>query len=509
MPAVFEYTPPTSKLRNQFQTEVVRERQTREKDYKTALQYYLGEHQAMLKFDKDLNDVDDNVIINMVKMTADRTATFLFPSIPAIELDPASVERTDEEIWVDNFIEFNGGLKLFNKWALRGFLSGHTFMRVRPKRLSQYRETYPRINLIDPLSVTIYWSVNDPDEVVWYEIRTLTGEQVHIYDYVHDLDNDTWTIYHYASLKKPLNPLDNIVETITQQAYTDYKGALDRITFGDDGWSLEDVTEFPDVGIPPIIETAHLPHPTGRYGLHEVGLKELQDTINLVASLRNGVARESGVPIDVILGAGIGDVDNKDDIWVVDNPNASVERLQLRGDVQSLNSMLETLMETYLSISRVVLLKGEAKDLQRVTNAAVRTLFLDQIAKNGVLQSAYGSSLKQLVKLGLKMSELPTAGADHDVMIKFPNSLPTDYTELANQLAIIHNIGAVSKRTVANEMGMNWEFERATMETEHAENMERQRQQMEMVQSMQPEQPQDSSNNSESDNTNNNNNLTS
>lgn len=488
MPAVLEYTPPTSNVRNQFQQEVVKERQVREKTYKTALKYYLGEHDAMLKFDKDINDVNDNVVINMVKMTADRTSTFLFPKVPSIELDPKSIERTEEEIWVDKFLEFNGGLKLLTKWVLRGFLAGHTFIRVRPKRTSAYRETYPRISLLDPLSVTIYWSVNDPEEVVWYEVRTLTGEQVHIYDYVHNLETDTWTIYHYASLKKPLNPLDNIVETITQQAYSDYKGALDRIVFGDDGWSLEDVDEFPDIGIPPIIETAHLPHPTGRYGSHEVGLKELQDTINLVASLRNSVARESGVPIDVILGAGIGDVDNKEDIWVVDNPNAKVERLQLKGDVMSLNNMLETLMETYLSISRVVLLKGEAKDLQRVTNAAVRTLFLDQIAKNGVLQSAYGNSLKQIIKMGLKMSELSTAGADHEVMIKFPNALPTDYSELANQLAIIHSMGAVSKRTVATEMGMNWEFERATMQTEHEDDMNRQKAQMELMQSMQPEQ---------------------
>lgn len=486
MPAVYKYVPPTDSDRNFFQPEVMKERQERETSYKNALKYYMGGHDEMLVYDPDQDDVDDNVVINMVKMAADRTATFLFPSVPTVELNPESVEPTEEENWVRKFIEVNGGLALLNKWALRGFLSGHTFMRVRPRIENPRRETYPRISLLDPLSVTIYWNVENVEEVVWYEVRALTGTQIHIYDYVHDLENDTWHIYHYTSVRRRMTNLENVVETTIQQAYTEYSGAIDRLTFGDDGWELEDDEPFPDVGIPPIIETAHLPHPIGRYGAHEFGIKDLQDTINLIASLRNQIARETGVPVDVIIGAGRGDVENKEDIWVVDSPHASVQRLQMKGDLTSLNSMLEKLMEVYLALSRVVLLKGEAKDLQRVTNASVRTLFLDQIAKNQVLQASYGASLALLIRLGLKMSGLSTSGKEYEPMIKFANPLPTDYTELANQLAIVHNMGAVSKRTVATKMDYNWAFESVTIEAEREQDMEHQREQMELMQEFQP-----------------------
>lgn len=480
MPAVLRYVPPTDDGRNHFQAEVVKERTERQRSYKEGLKYYGGEHDDSLNYDPDEDPVDDNVTINLVKMTAERTATFLFSKVPVVELDNTQIEPTEEEEWVVRFIDANGGLALLNKWVLRGFLSGHSFMQLKPPREKRKQETYPRISLLDPLSVTIYWNAEDVDEVIWYEIRALVGRQVHIYDYVHDLDKDTWTIYHYSSTDKRLDKLDTIIETVTQQVYADYAGAIDRTTFGDDGWKLEAKEDHPDVGFPPIIETPHLPHPTGRYGQHEVGLKDLQDTINLIASLRTAVSRESGEPVDVILGAGLADVDNKGKIWVVDSPNATVTRLQLKGDLVSLSSTLEQLIETYLAISRVVLLKGEAKDLQRVTNAAVRTLFLDMIAKNSVLQASYGASFKLIIQLGLKMSGLKKAGEDFDPKIKFANPLPTDFTELANQLAIVKNMGAVSKRTVATQMDYDWAFESVTIEAELEQEMKQQEAQLQL-----------------------------
>lgn len=487
MPAVLRYMSPLETGRNDFQAQVVVERTERQRAYKQGLKYYLGDHDDALVYDPDTNPVDDNVTINLVKMTAERTATFLFSKIPVVELDNSEVEPTDEELWVVKFLEANGGLALLNKWALRGFLSGHSFMTMKPPRKKRKQETYPRISLLDPLSVTIYWNAEDVDEVVWYEVRALVGKQVHIYDYVHDLDRDTWKIFHYQSVNRSRDKLDTILETVTQQVYADYAGAIDRTFFGDDGWKLVASEDHPDVGFPPIIETPHLPHPTGRYGQHEVGLKDLQDTVNLIASLRTAVSRESGEPVDVIIGAGVADVANKGKIWVVDSPNATVTRLQLKGDLVSLSSTLEQLIETYLAISRVVLLKGEAKDLQRVTNAAVRTLFLDQIAKNQVLQASYGTSFKLLIQLGLKMSGNKTAGQDFDPKIKFANPLPTDFTELANQLQIITNIGAISKRTVATQMDLDWAFESITIEAEMELEMKRQEEQMELQKKFAPD----------------------
>ena len=123
----------------------------------------------------------------------------------------------------------------------------------------------------------------------------------------------------------------------------------------------------------------------------------------------------------------------------------------------------------------------------RVTNASVRTLFLDAIAKNNILQSSYGRSLKLIVELGLKMSGLPTANKEFDAQVIFSNPLPTDYTELANQLQIIANIGAISKRTVANKMDLNWAFEQAAMGAEQEQAMKQQEAQMALMQKFRPD----------------------
>lgn len=485
MPAVLKYVPPTDSERGSFTGELLRERTARHNNYKQAVEYYLGEHDPRLVYDALVDPVDDNVIINMVRLTADRTTSFLFSEMPVFQTDASSVGDTEEEKWLAKFFDYNGGLPALTKLGLRGFLSGHSFIQVREPRPNT---KYPRMNVLDPLAVTVYWDAEDVSTVVWYEVRSLVGQTVHIYDYVHNLETDGWTTYHYASLNQPSNPQKVIVDTIVQSAYSDYKGAIDRLTFGQGAFKLVEITiQPPSISTPPIIEIEHLPNPIDRYGMGEFTLKDLQDTINLVASLRNQIARESGKPVDVITGAGIQDVERTDDMMVISDGNATVQRLQLKGDITSVNTMLEKLIETYLSIARVVLLKGEAKDLQRVTNASVRTLFLDQIAKNNVLMSSYGRGLEQVATMALRLSDLPTRNTDFDVKAVFASALPIDKNEIANINAIMVNMGARSLRTASTQIGDNWEFEVEAMKAEQEVAMEHQRQQMMLMQEFTPD----------------------
>lgn len=494
MPAVLEYVAPTSANRNDFNSQVSKERQTRRTNYINALRYYEGKHPEQLDFDPRKGDeVNDNVNINLVKMSCERTVSFLFPESPMIQTDPVSIEDTEEEKWLRDFFEDNGGLHMFTKLGTRGFLAGHSFVKVAPNKVKGKK---PTISVLDPLTITIYWDAENVEDIVWYEQRILVGSTVHIYDYVRNPSNDTWMIYHYQSLENSMTELEKIVETLATKLYQNYQTAIDKLEFGS-SFALVDHTPFPDVGLPPIIEIPHLPHPSDRYGLEEFNQKDLQDTINLIASLRNQIAREAGVPVDVIIGADPDEVQLVDDIWVVPPPQAKVQRMELKGDIVGVTSMLEKLIETYLAIARVVILKGEAKDLQRVTNASVRTLFLDQIAKNNILQASYGRGLKQIALLGLRMSGLPSANKDFEIQVHFPNPLPTDYTELANINAILANIGARSKRTISTSMGDNWAFEKEVMADEQQEDLERQRAQMELMQEFQPKETEDDSSNSD------------
>lgn len=471
MPSAVKYIPPTDPARNAFRLEVEQERRMRRNKYREALEYYLGQQDEQLAVDRDDGEaaIDDNVIINLVQMTADRTVSFLFPELPRIETDPASVEDTEEELWLRGVLMHNGGLHTFVKWGLRGFLAGHSFLRVKPaRRASAGKVNYPTITVLDPTSVSVYWRADDVADVLWYEMRYMVGNVPYIQDFVK-VDDAEWRIYTY---KSGAGNSDNFpgMETSHGALNVSY---LDLMTFGSNGMVFEQEGQ-PAIHrseIPPIIEVAHLPHPDDYYGLGEFTQKTLQDTINRIAAIQNRLVRENAAPVDVMTGADPEDVAPAEGgLLVVSNPTARVNRLELRGDLAGIRATLDKLIETYLAVARVVLLKGEAKDLQRVTNASVRTLFLDMLSKNSLLQSAYGEAIRKMAQLLLEMAfadgKIKNSPEGLDIKVHFPTPLPVDASEIANQNAIMVGLGARSLRTAATEMGNDWNFELAAMDTE-------------------------------------------
>lgn len=487
MPSAIEYVPPTEQSRGDFNTALTNEIQTRRAKYKKALDYYLGEQEYPFPDDEE-TDSPDATYINLVKMTADRTAEFLFSEMPKFELDPATPDDTPEEAWIKEFFKANGGLTTMAKLALRGFLSGHCFVQVKPvpesKRKSK-RPQYPQILVLDPTSISVYWRADDVGDVLWYEKRYYVGDTMYIQDFVRD--GDTWKIFTYKSVQAEINTWDG---TPTLH------GGLWNIDFRHTNFTTSGKIAEHKSEIAPIVEWPHLPHPDDRYGLGEFTNKALQDSINRIASARNRIVAQNSSPTDVLLGADIQELKDEGDIISIANPSAKVQRLEMKGDLTAISTVLKESVEMYLAIARVVLLKGEAKDLQRVTNASVRTLFLDMLAKNNLLQYAYGEGLIMIVYLALEMAF--GMGAEYDgvklqdpvnldINIKWGSPLPTDMTELANVLAIFKNMGAVSTRTASTEGGYDWTFEQAAMTSEREIAMEQAREDMELQAEFAPE----------------------
>lgn len=462
----------------------------RRTEYRTALKYYLGDHPDQLPTDPGDDEhqpIDDNTNINLVKMTAERTVQFLFSEMPRIELDPATPDDTEEEKWLKRCFEENGGLRILAKWALRGFLAGHSFLRVKPvpKNQRQNMNKYPRLLVLDPTSVTVYWRADDVASVIWYEYRYAEDLDIVIQDFVYDEEKDNWIIYTYKA-KAALAMSDAGVPTVHGAPFI-HDGYLDAIEFSKAGFELTGQALHTSP-IPPIVEVAHLPHPDDYYGLGEVTQNRLQDTINRIASERNRIVRENSDPVDILTGADADDVEGQGNFVTVSSPNARVNRLEMKGDLTGITTVLEKLIETYLAIARVVLLKGEAKDLQRVTNASVRTLFLDALAKNELLQSSYGFGLKRVVRLllamGFEAGQIKQNPANLDPTIKFGTPLPIDMTEVANINAIMVGLGARSLRTAATQIGDDWTFEAQAMKNEQKMAEERMMKQAEMTKQM-------------------------
>jgi SPP1 Gp6-like portal protein len=459
MPSAVMYVPPTNAERGELNGSLNAETLKRQNDYKIAIKYYLGDQ------DKPPEEEENDITyVNMVKMTCERTSSFLFPSMPSFQTDPKSIEPTPEEAFIAKTFQVNGGLPMLDKMTKRGFLAGHNFVYVKPKaaRLKGSSKLFPRINLLDPLSVNVYWRADDVADVLWYEQRYFVGNTAYIKDYVNM--GETWRVYTYAAVND--SEANVILRNIpTPHGNPSIQGFSTMPLFGNN-WQVSPTFENHNTSVPPIIEWAHLPHPNDYFGLTEFGgLKTLQDSINSIASERMRIVRQHADPLDFVTGAEVGEVIDDDGVTVIPNPNARVQRLEFKGDMVAINTVLDKLVETYLSISRVVLLKGEAKDLQRVTNASVRTLFIDALAKNSVLQGSYGAALSDISKLVLLMGfenhDIKDNPVELDVTVKFAQSLPQDMTEIVNMNTVAIRDGYMSERTAATNLNLDFAFEKA------------------------------------------------
>ncbi len=485
MPSAMSYIPPTDKGRKRFNEAINAEYSKRKAQYTTALDYYNGEDDDPFSASRDDPEYDpdvDNTIMGLVKQAADRTATFLFPEVPKVLIDPDVIEETEEEKWVrKDFLEGNGGLHLLNKWALRGFLAGHTWLWIKN------RKPVPKLVLLHPLSVTAFWRADDVGEIVWYEHRFLAQGTLYIRDFVR-VNESRWNIILYKAQAGSISREDEIINAIGNRGNTDATYTFDNVAFGA-GFEVVETSAHENkngVVIPPILDTPHLPNPDSYYGLGEFTNKSLLDIINRVASERTRIIRQNADPVDVVTGVQPDEISGEGNLVTISSDKAKVTRLTLSSDLLAVNTTLDHLIEQFLGGMRVVILKGEAKDLQRVTNAAVRTLFLDALAKNAILWSSYKRTLAMACKLALIMAyanrTLPESNPDTlEVDLMMPSPLPVDKSEIANINALALNGGYRSKRKASTELGDDYNTEVDAIEKEFEQSLTRQKQTMELA----------------------------
>ena len=348
MPSAFYYVAPTDIARQSLNGALASEKTSRRREYQTALEYYEGKHPSQLDF--EAGETDDNVIINLVKQAADRTATFLFPDVPNIEIDPESIEDTPEETYVKEFFDQNGGLSNLIKLALRGFLSGHCFVRIKHTDVQKRNHDKPTMSILDPTSVTAFWRADDIGEILWYEMRYQVGGTVRLTDFVRKEVNEgyQWEILTYEGQSQN-NTFDKINDIDTPHGRGNYGYvSLDHINFTSYNWKLIDKAVHTHA-IPPIIEFAHLPNPDSYYGSTEFSQKGLQDTINRIISIMNKISRQNSDPIDVIVGADADAIENEGSIVSIPDAAAKIQRLEMKGDLGAIGTVLNKLIETSVS----------------------------------------------------------------------------------------------------------------------------------------------------------------
>jgi hypothetical protein len=150
-------------------------------------------------------------------------------------------------------------------------------------------------------------------------------------------------------------------------------------------------------------------------------------------------------------------------MWSVENPDAKVYNLEMQSDLQSSINQFNILSKEFLAESRVVILEGTVKDFQRVTNAGVRTVFIDMLSKNNILRWNYGKAIQMISRVAAMVGK---KGEDVVPVVEFVDPLPTDQTETANVAALELQMKLASHQTLSVKRGYKWETEVKKMEEE-------------------------------------------
>lgn len=423
MPEAMRYLPPDDPERRDILNDYMNERVKRKAAYDHARKYYDGHHTKQLDIKE--NEPDDNVVLNVFRMAIDRTLAFLFPAMPFLELTPMESNITPDEQWIKDAWEQNGGVVFLQKLAHNGALSGHCYVRILPP---DKLHPYPRLINIDPRTIVTYWQADDIDTVVWHELLWQTGKKEYLLDVVNRAAQDgSWWLIQY--------------ERESGRAWELTKSQQWQSVYG------------------PIVHWQHLPNANSFYGQSEAQHLELNDSINLVVSENMRINRYHSSPKTVAVGVAPGEIQETaiDELWAVENEDAEVYNLEMKSEQKFAQELAALLYDTFLAESRVVLLRGEVKDFQRVTNTGVRTVFMDALSKNIILRYQYGTGIQQVTQrmgVAAERGELLVP----DVIHRDP--LPVDDMELANIANIEKTMGVVSRETLSGKRGYVWQEER-------------------------------------------------
>lgn len=430
MPQAMIYKEPNDKTRDNYTiANPGTERGERAIKYKKSRDYYEGKQKRPL----DLKDgePDDNTIINMVAMTIDRMITFLFPEMPKLELSPTELEETEQEKWLRLAWEENGGVSLLQEITENGSLSGHCYVRIIPPNPDSGLD-YPQILNLEPSRVITYWRADNVKQVLWHEIFWSVDTD----DYLLDVINKgtSWELIQYARSKGG-------------------------------SWSEMSREEWPHK-IGPIVDWQHLPNPNRYYGRGDTDHLALNDRLNRVTSELVRINRYHSSPKTVGTGVSAGEIQETsiDGLWTVENPDATIFNLEMRSEQQFAYNLMQFLYDTYLAQNRVVLLRGEVKDFQRVTNAGVRTVFMDMLSKNSVLRNNYGNAIRRISRV----LSLVSGKGEFDPTVIHRDPLPIDDMEQVTIASMERAMGIASRQTISEKRGYMWteEVQRQTAENE-------------------------------------------
>lgn len=454
--------------------------------YNRAWKAYDGESPDSLEV--EVGEADDNIKLDYAKLIVDKGVSFLVgkdggvvmqceppDSESEVEAEPEPIdgeepgesdddEPSPEEIAREQ-AEERAGEALdalddawppeqrqvdFHNLATNGGVCGHAWLKLS-------EDGSPTV--LDPANVSVRWNEDDFTLVERYTVQWNT------------IDHDDgmgcvrrWRIEPGDGIEPPGD-----AEPATEAEIADpsYWTTFEEEHNADAGrWILLDTTVWPHP-FAPILGAQNLPAPNTYYGLADLEPAVLNQVEQLqsVASDMRRIVRLHGHPAPVIFGedatriaalkVAIGS------LIAIPNENAKLDQLAI-AEIESSMTLYEELKTSLFESARIPKVAlGDTTNAGPTTGVALRTEYEPLIEKTSTKRMTYGILLVQASEciLALKGYE------GWSVTLNWPELLSDEEASAQNDEAELR-MGIVSKQTISEQRGYDWDIEQQRIENE-------------------------------------------
>jgi Phage portal protein, SPP1 Gp6-like len=432
--------------------------------YARAWAAYDGEAPQPLEIGDD--GYDDNVRIDKAAVIVDKGVSFLAGKggvtfqleAPDAEtddsLDDAAKEAAEEDAEA-RLAEAEAALEAvwsperrildFQKLAINGGVCGHFWLRLYDEGKGRVR-----VSILDPANCTAVWNEDDVDILERYLIEWTTVDQM----------EESLTYGLGVLRRKRFEPDDARNPT----KWTIFDEEHDDDT---SEWTVTDETPWPH-SYAPVIDGQNLPAPNNYYGRSDLepAVLDLLEQLESVASDMRRMVRLMGHPIPVVIGETASNLQDIDvavgALLAIPNKDAQLTQLQIAELTSSLELYRELKTE-FMEATRIPKVAlGETENAGPVAAVALEVEYEPLIEKTETKRLTYGPAL---VKSGNCILDL-IGFAGWTVSLGWPKMLPTDTAGEALADESEQRMGIVSKQTLAEKRGYDWDIESQRLEEE-------------------------------------------
>lgn len=451
-----------------------------------ATDAYNGQFKEPLKVRP--GQLNDNVIIGMIRPTVEAAVAFLFGkevrfgvdidqeeddgeglgdaevggSVVEDETDaeddptsaaiaPKKAGPTPQQEALDNVWRANRKMKLLKKAGVAGALAGHVFIKIIPDGVQFKGKKYPRLVLLDPMAVSVEVDPDDADVILAYNITRKTA------------DSSGGSVERRQRIERTDIAPGEIVILDGPARWQ----IVDEVRRPGGPWQQENVERWPYAWCP-VHDCQNLPEAFAIWGAPDVNdaLIRINSTIIFLASNMTRIIKLFAHPRQWVRGMRGTELNvDPDEAIQLPGKDSEIGLVEMNGDLAGIIAAIEMLRGWYEETTHVPgIALGRLSDMPRggVSGVALELMYQALITRTNDKRESFG---EMLVALCSHLLEVMGMGRDLDVTIQWQNVLPIDRAALATSLPAWHDAG-VSWDTLLGEAGYDFEDELAKSSAE-------------------------------------------